>query len=181
MAGIDTPARVTGFEPATGEVLAMVNQPSYNPNDRSQYAPNRFRNRAITDLFEPGSSTGEYLPLLLVAADPRPGLLPGDSVPPGWAHRGGTLLFAGAELYRHLPRFYNLLVNLGYFAFFFEGGSLGRYQQSGIWFNENDALHVLLILWAGLILLLLRKHLADRVESGAVASRPGGNDLKSDP
>lgn len=42
------------------------------------------------------------LPLLLVAADPRPGLLPGDSVPPGWAHRGGTLLFAGAELYRHV-------------------------------------------------------------------------------
>ena len=40
----------------TGEVLAMVNQPSYNPNDRSQYSPDRYRNRAITDLLEPGSS-----------------------------------------------------------------------------------------------------------------------------
>lgn len=49
----------------TGEVLAMVNQPSYNPNDRSQYAPNRFRNRAITDLFEPGSS---LKPLVVAAA-----------------------------------------------------------------------------------------------------------------
>jgi cell division protein FtsI (penicillin-binding protein 3) len=49
----------------TGEVLAMVNQPSYNPNDRSQYAPNRFRNRAITDLFEPGSSVK---PLVVAAA-----------------------------------------------------------------------------------------------------------------
>ncbi|GIK35101.1 MAG: penicillin-binding protein 3 [Gammaproteobacteria bacterium] len=49
----------------TGEVLAMVNQPSYNPNDRSQYAPARFRNRAITDLFEPGSS---FKPLIIAAA-----------------------------------------------------------------------------------------------------------------
>lgn len=49
----------------TGEVLALVNQPSYNPNDRSQYEPNRFRNRAITDLFEPGSS---FKPLVIAAA-----------------------------------------------------------------------------------------------------------------
>lgn len=39
----------------TGEVLAMVNQHSYNPNDRSQLSPERLRNKAITDLFEPGS------------------------------------------------------------------------------------------------------------------------------
>ena len=35
----------------TGEVLAMVNQGSYNPNDRSQLSPDRLRNKAITDLF----------------------------------------------------------------------------------------------------------------------------------
>lgn len=40
----------------TGEVLAMVNQGSYNPNDRSQLSADRLRNRAITDLFEPGST-----------------------------------------------------------------------------------------------------------------------------
>lgn len=40
---------------STGEVLAMVNQQSYNPNDRSQLSPDRLRNKAITDLFEPGS------------------------------------------------------------------------------------------------------------------------------
>ena len=39
----------------TGEILAMVNQPSYNPNDRSQKEANQFRNRAVTDVFEPGS------------------------------------------------------------------------------------------------------------------------------
>lgn len=53
------------LDAATGEVLAMVNQPSYNPNDRAQYAPGRFRNRAITDLFEPGSS---LKPLIVAAA-----------------------------------------------------------------------------------------------------------------
>lgn len=40
----------------TGEVLAMVNQNSYNPNDRSQLDPGNLRNKAITDLFEPGST-----------------------------------------------------------------------------------------------------------------------------
>jgi cell division protein FtsI (penicillin-binding protein 3) len=40
----------------TGEVLAMVNQPSYNPNDRDQLKPGLYRNRAATDIFEPGSS-----------------------------------------------------------------------------------------------------------------------------
>jgi len=49
----------------TGEVLAMVNQPTYNPNDRSQYSAERYRNRAITDIFEPGSS---IKPLIVAAA-----------------------------------------------------------------------------------------------------------------
>ena len=40
----------------TGEVLAMVNQPSYNPNNRSGLKSEAFRNRAVTDLFEPGST-----------------------------------------------------------------------------------------------------------------------------
>ena len=41
---------------ATGEVLAMVNQPSFNSNDRSQLKPDVYRNRAVTDVFEPGST-----------------------------------------------------------------------------------------------------------------------------
>lgn len=40
----------------TGEILAMVNQPAYNPNDRKQRGSERLRNRAITDVFEPGST-----------------------------------------------------------------------------------------------------------------------------
>jgi cell division protein FtsI (penicillin-binding protein 3) len=40
----------------TGEVLAMVNQPSYNPNSRPKQHDGRYRNRAVTDIFEPGST-----------------------------------------------------------------------------------------------------------------------------
>ena len=40
----------------TGEVLAMVNQPSTNPNGRNARDNQGFRNRGVTDLFEPGST-----------------------------------------------------------------------------------------------------------------------------
>jgi cell division protein FtsI (penicillin-binding protein 3) len=39
-----------------GEVLAMVNQPSFNPNARAKISGNVSRNRALTDVFEPGST-----------------------------------------------------------------------------------------------------------------------------
>jgi cell division protein FtsI (penicillin-binding protein 3) len=49
----------------TGEVLAMVNQPSYNPNDREQLKAGLYRNRAATDILEAGSS---IKPLIIAAA-----------------------------------------------------------------------------------------------------------------
>jgi cell division protein FtsI (penicillin-binding protein 3) len=49
----------------TGEVLAMVNQPSFNPNDRGQLSAERYRNRATNDIFEPGSS---IKPMIVAAA-----------------------------------------------------------------------------------------------------------------
>ena len=45
----------------TGEILAMVNQPSFNPNDRTQYDVARYRNRAATDNLEPGSSIKPFV------------------------------------------------------------------------------------------------------------------------
>ena len=45
----------------TGEVLALVNQPSYNPNDREQVKAGLYRNRAATDIFEPGSSIKPFI------------------------------------------------------------------------------------------------------------------------
>ncbi|MBT8138715.1 MAG: penicillin-binding protein 2 [Gammaproteobacteria bacterium] len=44
----------------TGEVLALVNQPSYNVNDRTQLLPVNTRNRALVDLFEPGSTVKPF-------------------------------------------------------------------------------------------------------------------------
>lgn len=40
----------------TGEILALVSQPSYNPNNRATLKPQHMRNRAIADLIEPGST-----------------------------------------------------------------------------------------------------------------------------
>jgi cell division protein FtsI (penicillin-binding protein 3) len=45
----------------TGEILAMVDQPSFNPNDRSQRKPAMYRNRAVTDYLEPGSSIKPFV------------------------------------------------------------------------------------------------------------------------
>ncbi len=40
----------------TGEVLALVNEPDFNPNNRARLSSRTFRDRAVTDLFEPGST-----------------------------------------------------------------------------------------------------------------------------
>ncbi len=44
------------LNPKTGEVLAVANQPAFNPNDRSKFKASHVRNRAFTDVFEPGST-----------------------------------------------------------------------------------------------------------------------------
>ncbi len=44
------------IDPVNGEVVALVAQPSYNPNNRAGLKSENFRNRAITDVFEPGST-----------------------------------------------------------------------------------------------------------------------------
>lgn len=45
----------------TGDVLAMVNAPSFNPNSRARVSGNVSRNRALTDVFEPGSTIKPFV------------------------------------------------------------------------------------------------------------------------
>jgi cell division protein FtsI (penicillin-binding protein 3) len=72
---------VVVLDSASGEVLAMVNQPAFNPNNRRFLKSSDLRNRAMTDMFEPGSTvkpltvvaaleSGKYLPDSLIDTNP---------------------------------------------------------------------------------------------------------------
>lgn len=75
----------------SGDILAMANSPSFNPNDRSDVSAYRMRNRVITDAFEPGSS---MKPLAILAALEFGKVSPSDTVDtsPGRMRLGGSLV-----------------------------------------------------------------------------------------
>lgn len=82
---------VVVLDVTTGEVLAMVNQPAYNPNDRQQLSPAVYRNRAATDIIEPGSSIKPFI----VAAALQSGQYNADSIidtAPGFVRVGAKLI-----------------------------------------------------------------------------------------
>jgi cell division protein FtsI (penicillin-binding protein 3) len=64
----------------SGEILALVNVPSFNPNNRSRLTGAQLRNRAITDLFEPGST---LKPFTIAAALESGRVTPSTPVPTG--------------------------------------------------------------------------------------------------
>ena len=88
------------LDPRTGEILALVNWPSYNPNNRARATRDRLRNRALTDSFEPGSTlkpftiataleSGKVSPKSIV--DTSPGTLTIGNATIHDAHRSGPL------------------------------------------------------------------------------------------
>ncbi|QSX33987.1 peptidoglycan glycosyltransferase FtsI [Shewanella avicenniae] len=83
-----TSASLVMIDVRTGEVLAMANTPSYNPNSREQLQSYRMRNRALVDAYEPGSTVKPFV----VAAALQAGIVkPDDRVDtsPGWMRIGG--------------------------------------------------------------------------------------------
>lgn len=75
----------------TGEILAMVDSPQFNPNDRRTLLPDLFRNRAVTDVQEPGSTvkpftigtaldSGQYTPLSTIDTGEKPFRIPGGRI-----------------------------------------------------------------------------------------------------
>lgn len=81
---VATSGSVVVLDIKTGEILAMVNQPSFNPNNRVNTKSDALRNRAVTDIFEPGSTikafsvataldSGKYKPDTII--DTYPGWL----------------------------------------------------------------------------------------------------------
>jgi cell division protein FtsI (penicillin-binding protein 3) len=75
----------------TGEILAMVNSPSFNPNNRSKYDSYKLKNRAITDSYEPGST----IKPLVIASGLDNGVIDADSIidtNPGRMRLGGRLV-----------------------------------------------------------------------------------------
>ncbi len=82
---------VVVLDAKTGEVLAMVNQPSFNPNKIASQEKETFRNRAVTDSFEPGSTMKSFS----VATALESGRYQPDTVVdtnPGWIRVGNKTL-----------------------------------------------------------------------------------------
>jgi len=52
---------VIAMDPITGKILAIASHPSFNPNQFIQYRPKSWRNRAVSDVFEPGSLFKAFL------------------------------------------------------------------------------------------------------------------------
>lgn len=79
------------LDAATGEVLAMVNYPAFNPNNRRQLNPASLRNRALIDMFEPGSTVK---PFTVLAALESGKFQPGTKIDtnPGYIRVGRKML-----------------------------------------------------------------------------------------
>jgi len=74
---------VVVLDVTSGEILALANYPSFNPNSRSNLTPAQLRNRAVVDVFEPGST---IKPFLVAAALEVEAIRPSTRIDtgPGW-------------------------------------------------------------------------------------------------
>ncbi len=75
----------------TGEILAMVNQPSFNPNHVEGMSDGRYRNRAMTDMFEPGSTIKPFC-IMNALESGRYQFSSTIDTTPGWLAVGGNIV-----------------------------------------------------------------------------------------
>lgn len=150
-------ASVVVLEANTGEVLAMVNQPAFNPNRRTKLHDQRYRNRAVTDLFEPGSvikafsvanglESGKYTPETEI--DTSPGVMRvGKNVIRDFRNYGSVTLEQGlkkssnvamAKMTLSLPgdNLWSLLTRVGFgetTGIGFPGEAVGTVLKQSVW------------------------------------------------
>jgi cell division protein FtsI (penicillin-binding protein 3) len=141
----------------TGEVLALVNLPSYNPNNRAKLTGAQLRNRVLTDTFEPGSTLKPFTVALamdlgrvtpLTSVQTAPGKLTIANYTIHDAHPGGTMSVAqviqkssnvgAAKIALSLPRqemweFYRKLGFGTHPALGFPGEASGRLRDAKTW------------------------------------------------
>ena len=90
-------AAVIALAPRTGEILALANFPTYDPNKRDVVPKDRARNRALTDVFEPGST---LKPFTIAAALDAGKVRPETVIQTG----GGALTIGGRTIHdAHAP------------------------------------------------------------------------------
>ena len=119
----------------TGEILALVNQPAFNPNNRSELKAASVRNRSVTDIFEPGSTVKPFT----IAAALMAGEIKKDSVintHPGYLRVGSKTIrdhrdYGELDITGVLTKSSNVAVSK--LSFKLGGENLwGFYQQLGL-------------------------------------------------
>ena len=141
----------------TGEVLALANMPTYNPNNRARLTGAQLRNRVMTDTFEPGSTlkpftvglaieTGRITPQTMIQTSP--GALTIGSYTIHDAHPGGAMSVAqviqkssnvgAAKIALSMPReeMYDMFKHVGFGAaprLGFPGEAIGRVREAKSW------------------------------------------------
>ncbi|MCX7120276.1 MAG: penicillin-binding protein 2 [Gammaproteobacteria bacterium] len=148
----------------TGEILAMANLPSYNPNSHIAEAAGDFRNRAVTDSFEPGSTmkpftialaleSGKYTPTSLINTNPGYLRVGGYTIRDDEPDNGIIDLqkiiqvssnIGAAKILLTLPplKLWNLLRRMGFgqrTSSGFPGESAGRLIEHAVWYKSDVA------------------------------------------
>ncbi len=84
------------MDPTTGEILAMAIYPRFNPNTPDKYNPDQWRNRAITDIYEPGST----FKFIIASGVLEEGLISPNEI----VHDGsGSMIFGGSVIHDPHP------------------------------------------------------------------------------